>query len=86
MNPLATPDVHVTDMVMSTLLYCFIVVSALLSLGVAVYLGMMVESLRGSDRRPPLLLTSRTKEDSLSLGLPHRAVRRACRRERAAQI
>jgi len=46
MNPLAAPDVYVSDVFMSVLGCSVAAVSALLSIGVVVYIAMVVELLR----------------------------------------
>ncbi len=46
MNPLAAPDVYVTDMFMNMLTCSVAAVSALLSIGVAIYVAMVIALLR----------------------------------------
>jgi len=48
MNPLGPPDPYLADVLMSTLVCSVAAVSALLLLGVIVYVAMVVELLRGN--------------------------------------
>jgi hypothetical protein len=56
MNPFGPLDADMVDVLMSILVCSVAAVSALLSLGVVVYVAMVVEMLRGSghDEKPPL--------------------------------
>jgi len=51
MNPLGPPDSYLADMLMRTLTYSVTTLSALLLLGVVVYVVMVVELLRGNTPR-----------------------------------